>query len=128
MDRGGSRNQPFRKQVSIQSGPHGVDKNDVEITVKPSVLEPIVENQHVEGARIVMEHLSRDSGSISTHQERQQRMPQAILGRLVGTGGLIGLVTTHRYRRAETGLLQGPCEMTADRCLPCSPDGQVSHR
>ncbi len=47
----GSRrfSQPtIRKQISIQPGSHGVDKNDVEITVKPSVLEPVIENQHVE--------------------------------------------------------------------------------
>ncbi len=75
-----------------------------------------------------MEHLSCDAGSISTHQKRQQRMTQAILGRLVGTTGSIGLVPTHGYRGTASCILQGSCQMTADRCLSRSPDGQVPHR
>jgi hypothetical protein len=116
-----------RKEVAVQTGPHGVNQNDVEITMDSSMLEPVIENEHIEGSRIVMKHLSCDTDSISTDQKRESWMSKSILSRLVGTSGSIGSIAAQGYRGAGPSLLKGSGEMTADRGFPGTPDGQVAH-
>ena len=117
---------PVGQEISVKTGTHRVDQNDVEIPMEPSMLKTIVENQDVEASGVVLQHPSGDTGAIGADEKRKFRMSKSILGRLVGPPRSLGSIPTQGDRGTGATIPKCLSQMAADRGLAGTAHGQVA--
>src|SRR5689334_24246824 len=93
------------------------DKNDVEIAMDAAVLKCLVEYEHVSAA---CNRACRTRHTVAPDDDRDVGIQRRV------KRGLVGCITTVKYRRRATRIAKRACQPRRYRCLARPPDRDIA--
>jgi hypothetical protein len=112
--------------VVVAKGVGRIDQHQVEVALKPAVLEAIVENEHVHVGMLAEHRFGpRKAIGLGMNDHRgagvgcvEQLVEQLLF---VASGTCLGLISAKEDRRVHPVLAQAVCQPTHDGVLPVPP-------